>query len=189
MNYIELHLSVGRRRRWDVNIEEWTSRSVSGFLPLFAKWITIFVCNCCFLYVFVTQFRPDMNVRSESDDVNEFRVSLKKKKKSQCQILLWYMWKSLLRDTSLHHAHTTPSSHSKRPSVSSAVVVSQQPFSPVTLQRHRFQINTPVSHFFPSFQFIAHSCRSYMLSCQFVQPVNVPLVDITFPFWENWFTC
>ena len=53
------------------------------FSPSSTKWITIFVCNCCFLYVFVTQFRPEIYTRLESDGglLKVIQSAIKKKTK------------------------------------------------------------------------------------------------------------
>ena len=75
------------------------------------------------------------------------------------------MWKSLLRDTWLHHTHQ------------------QTPFHAVNTHLSPMPASSHLSHYGHTFTDKQFPCRSYndMLTCQFVQPVNVPLGGIAFP--------
>lgn len=127
-----------------------------------------FVCDCCFLYVFVTQFRPELFARLESDEVNvnEFRECHKTKKPVPDLTVIHVEIFTEGHFTSLHTQKPNTSSPSKHPSVSNTIIVSQQ----------HHQHFSPVTFVFFSLLVKVHSCRSYnvMLLCQFVQPVNVP---------------
>ena len=100
----------------DVNREEWASRSVSGFSPSSLNEL-LFLFVIVAFYMFFCNMIQARNVparRALMEDfkktvkvnVNEFRVSFKKKKKSQCQIFTVIHFEKLhWGDTSLHDSH------------------------------------------------------------------------------------